>query len=203
MPADAVELYERSARDYDRATRRYLRFRISAIDRLLLASGDRVIDVACGTGINFPYLATQVGTQGEVIGVDISSDMIRQAAARVAHEGRSNVTLIEAPVEEADLGAPADAALFSLTHDVLQSPKAIELVVSHLKPGARVAAFGAKWAPRWRVPVNAYVWWKSRRYITDMRGLDAPWRLLEEAVDELVVEEAGFGGAYIAWGRKG
>ena len=203
MPADAVELYERSARDYDRATRRYLAFRISAIDRLLLSSGDRVIDVACGTGINFPYLLDHVGTRGEVIGVDISADMIRQAAARVDREGRTNVTLIEAPVEEADLGAPADAALFSLTHDVLQSPKAVERVVSHLKPGARVAAFGAKWAPRWRVPVNAYVWWKSRHYITDMRGLDAPWRLLEEAVDELVVEDAGFGGAYIAWGRKG
>ena len=202
MSPDAVALYERSASDYDRATRRYLPFRMSAIERLRLRPGDRVIDVACGTGINFPYLAYHVGPRGEIVGVDSSPDMIRQAAERASRERKTKVTLIEAKVEEAELGDAADAALFSLTHDVLQSPEAVHNVVSHLKPGGRVAAFGAKWAPRWRLPVNGYVWWKSRRYVTNFSGLDAPWRLLEEAVEELEIEETGFGGAYIAWGRK-
>ena len=185
---------------YDRATRRFEGYRRRAVERLVLSSGDAVIDVACGTGLNFELLRRRVGRSGRIVGVDVSADMLRQAEARVRSRGWDNVTLIEAPVEEALLGEPADAALFSLTHDVLQSDPAVQNVLGHLAPGARVASFGAKWAPRWNVPVNAYVWWKSRRYVTDLSGLDAPWRRLERALDEFRVEPVTLGGAYIASG---
>lgn len=199
-PQLVVEKYRRASMGYDRATRRFDGYRRRTVERLKLWSGDSVIDVACGTGVNFELLYQRVGPSGRIVGVDVSGDMLRQAQALVRSKGWDNVTLIEAPVEEALLGEPADAALFSLTHDVLQSDRAVRNVLAHLLPGARVASLGAKWAPRWNVPVNAYVWWKSRRCITDLAGLDAPWARLTYELDDFAIEPIAFGGGYIASG---
>ena len=199
--ATVVGLYERASRGYDHATRRFDGLRVEAIERLELLPGNRVVDVACGTGVNFERLVERVGATGQVIGVDVSPDMLQQAADRVRAAGWPNVTLIESTVEEVTVEPPADAALFSLTHDVLQSPQAVRQVVAQLEPGARVAAFGAKRAARWLVPVNAYVRWKSRRYITDLSGLERPWRVLEAELGRLDVEGRALGGAYLASGR--
>jgi ubiquinone/menaquinone biosynthesis C-methylase UbiE len=196
-----IDLYRHDAARYDRATRRFDSFRQEAIDALRLRPRDRVIDVGCGTGLNLAALVERVGPRGHVVGVDASPEMLRWAAARVATRGWANVTLVEARVEEADLGPPADAALFSLTHDVLQSDQALSNVVAQLRPGARVASFGAKTAAPWRFPVNAYVRWKSRQYDTDLGGLDAPWSNLAARLVEFEIVDRAFGGAYIAWGR--
>ena len=196
-----VELYRHAARRYERATRRLDGLRRESIDALHLRPRDRVVDVACGTGVNLGSLVERVGPRGHVVGVDASPQMLRLAARRVAAHQWSNVTLIESVVEHASLGPPADAALFCLTHDVLQSDLALHNVFRHLRPGARVASVGAKTAPAWRVPVNAYVRWKSRRYVADLTGLEAPWGKLAARLVEFEVVDRAFGGAYVAWGR--
>lgn len=127
--------------------------------------------------------------------------MLRLAQRRVEACRWQNVTLVESLVEWAALGTPSDTALFCLTHDVLQSEAALDDVFRHLRLGARVAAFGAKTAPTWRVPVNLYVRWKSRRYVTDLDGLRAPWRLLARRLVEFEDVDRAWGGAYIAWGQ--
>ena len=38
-----------------------------------------VLDIACGTGLNFPYLLEAVGDRGEVIAVDIAPGMLERA----------------------------------------------------------------------------------------------------------------------------
>ena len=196
-----IELYRHRARRYDRGVRPFRGLRELAIAELELHRRDRVIDVACGTGMSFETLIEYLGPSGHIVGVDASPQMLRLARRRVEEHGWPNVTLIEGLVEQAGLGPPADAALFCLTHDVLQSEAALQNVFRHLRPGARVAAFGAKTAPRWRVPVNLYVRWKSKRYITDLDGLEAPWRLLAPRLVEFEVVERGGRGAYIAWGK--
>jgi ubiquinone/menaquinone biosynthesis C-methylase UbiE len=71
-----------------------------------------------------PALRECVGTAGRIVGIDLSPDMLEIAAQRMRSHGWENVTLIEASVDEAEIPATADAALFSFTHDVLQSPRA-------------------------------------------------------------------------------
>jgi ubiquinone/menaquinone biosynthesis C-methylase UbiE len=201
-PGRALDLYRAGAAGYDRAVSGRLveRYRRRAIDRLWLASGDSVLDVACGTGANFALLAERVGPTGRVVGVDLSPDMLAIAAERVRRMGRDNVTLIEGAVEDAELPGEFEAALFSLTHDVLQSKPALDNVFAHLRRGGRVAAFGAKWAAGWNLPVNLYVRRISRRYVTTFEGFEAPWRNLAEYLDSLSVDEVAMGGAYIASG---
>ena len=199
--ARAKRKYREMAGRYDRRMRRLERWQGLAVDRLFLADGDVAIDVACGTGLNFGALRTAVGRRGKVIGVDASPEMLGLARERISERGWDNVELVEAPVEEALFEERADAALFSFTHDVLQSPQAVANVAEHLKPGARVAAVGTKLAGGVMSPINIGVRMIARPFVTTFQGLDRPWRHLEAYVDELLVEPLALGGAYVAWGR--
>jgi len=66
-----------------------------------LCSGDRVLDLGCGTAV----LAVQLARQGcQVTGVDISSPMLAQATRRVRQAGlEEQVTLRELGVVELDI----------------------------------------------------------------------------------------------------
>ena len=55
--------------------------RRKAAMRLGLSRGDSVLDIGCGTGVNFPYLREAVGSSGRIYGVDISTGMLRKATA--------------------------------------------------------------------------------------------------------------------------
>lgn len=196
----AVERYREAAPGYDRHMRRFARWQRLAVERLELTPGQTVIDVACGTGLNFSLLQAAIGPGGRIIGIDLSPEMLAGARKRVTAVGWENVTLIEAPVEEAKAGGAADAALFSFADDVLQSAEAVANVVAHLRPGARVASVGAKLATRWNLPVNTFVRRAARPYVTTMEGLDRPWRRLERYAT-IEHRSLALGGAYLAWGH--
>jgi SAM-dependent methyltransferase len=64
-----------------------------------LAPGQRVLDVACGTGlVSFPA-ARAVGQQGALLGVDLSEKMVAVAQARVAKERMGNLTFARMDAE--------------------------------------------------------------------------------------------------------
>lgn len=205
MAADrqlALEKYSALAPSYERRTAFTARHRHRAVELLSLSPGESVVDVACGTGVNFPLLERHLGPTGRIVGVDISPEMLARARERADRNHWENVTLIEGTVEHADLEGLFDAALFSLTHDVLQSPAAVARVVGSLRAGGRVASFGAKWAPRWLLPVNLAVRLISRRYVTTLENLDRPWAELERLIPDLNVKSVVLGGGYLASGTK-
>jgi demethylmenaquinone methyltransferase/2-methoxy-6-polyprenyl-1,4-benzoquinol methylase len=180
--------------------RRFARWQRLAVERLDLQPGETVIDVACGTGLTFPRLQAAVTQAGRIVGIDLSPEMLSEARERVAAQGWDNITLIEGAVQDAQLDIRADAALFSFTHDVLQSPEAVANVLSNLSPGARVASVGAKYAAGWNPVVNFFVRRAARPYLTTFRGLDRPWRELERHTGEMQHRSLALGGAYVAWG---
>ena len=167
---------------------------------LALRPGETVIDVACGTGLSLPLLQEAVGSAGRVVGIEVSPDMIGIARARCSDAGWRNVSLVEAAVEQADAGAKFDAALFNYTHDVLQSPRALERIFSFARPGARVAIAGIKHPPLWLLPLRLYRVLKARPYVTTLEGLDRPWRLVESRLANLHVRSVLLGTNYIAHG---
>ncbi|MGH8707706.1 MAG: class I SAM-dependent methyltransferase [Burkholderiales bacterium] len=197
-PRRALEQYRRHADGYDASARRTMDLRRRAIDWLELAPGDRVLDVACGTGLSLPLLAERVGAAGAVVGVELSPEMLRQARARLAQARWPQVTLVEASMEQAALEGRFDAVLFNYTHDVLQSPRALANVFAHVKSGARVVAAGVKHPPAWLFALRL---WKARLYLTTFRGLARPWAPLEPYLEGMQVQPVLLGTNYIARGR--
>jgi demethylmenaquinone methyltransferase/2-methoxy-6-polyprenyl-1,4-benzoquinol methylase len=197
-PRRAVEQYRRHASGYDASARRTMPIRRRAVALLGLAPGDRVLDVACGTGLSFPLLVEGVGPAGRVVGVEVSPEMMARARARVVAAGWANVDLVEAPVEAAVLQGPFDAVLFHYTHDVLQSPQSLDNIFAHVRPGARIAVAGVKHPPPWLFPLRLLRLWKAGPYVTTYRGLDRPWAPLERYVGALQVKSLMFGTNYVA-----
>src|SRR5919109_4471287 len=77
------------------------------VAKAALHEGERVLDVACGTGVVARMAAPHVGTGGHVVGVDLNPGMLARARASSPPEG--------AAVEwrEGDAGAlPFSAASF-------------------------------------------------------------------------------------------
>jgi SAM-dependent methyltransferase len=82
-----------------------------AMDRLGLLPGQRVVDLGCGLGRTTLALAARVGPGGEVVGVDISAEMLTQGRDRAARLGAENVEFVHADAQVHDFGqARFDAA---------------------------------------------------------------------------------------------
>lgn len=94
--------YQRHARRYDFYVRlyallgfRYNAYRSRAIRLLHLSKGNCVVDLGCGTGLNFPLVEEQIGEEGRLIGVDLSSQMLACADQRAHRAGWTNVELVQ------------------------------------------------------------------------------------------------------------
>lgn len=199
--ARAIALYRDHARGYDASAERTMRFRQRTIAKLALKPGDRVLDVACGTGLSFPMLREGVGEQGEVIGIDISPEMLEHARHRVSEAGWNNVSVIESPLESAELPGQFDAILFNFTHDIVRSPPAVERIFSASTPGARIAIAGMKYFPWWLSPANILVRRMARPYMTTFDGLEKPWELLLPYLSDFSYQSELYGMAYLGWGQ--
>jgi demethylmenaquinone methyltransferase/2-methoxy-6-polyprenyl-1,4-benzoquinol methylase len=199
-PHLAIRRYWAHAAGYDASAQRTMALRRRTVAALTLRPGQTVLDVACGTGLSFALLQEGVGASGQVIGIELSPEMLALARARCAREGWQNVTLIESAMEAAEIPAPLDAILFNFTHDVLRSPAALGRIFAAARPGARVAVAGMKWAPWWLAPLNLVVAAKAWPYMTTFEGLGRPWSLLKDYLTGFESTSVMVGTGFIGWG---
>lgn len=74
--------------------------------------GERILDVGCGVATTSLDLAARLPTS-RVTGIDISVPMLQEARRRAAARGLTNVRLLEADAQTAELGASAYDVVFS------------------------------------------------------------------------------------------
>ena len=60
--------------------------RKDTLERLAVQSGERVLDIGSGPGFLAEALAEKTGSGGEVVGVDVSPQMVDRAEARKEHD---------------------------------------------------------------------------------------------------------------------
>jgi SAM-dependent methyltransferase len=65
----------------------------AALDRARPVAGENVLDIGCGCGATLLELASRVGPNGSVLGVDISAPMLERARERVHDNLLQNVRL--------------------------------------------------------------------------------------------------------------
>jgi ubiquinone/menaquinone biosynthesis C-methylase UbiE len=140
--------WDKAALSYEQSWHRQL---APAQTRLLtlaaLRPGERVIDVACGTGLVTFAAAAAVGPEGTVLGTDISDAMVAQARARatgIPHDLRFE----RMDAEELALpNATFDVALCALgLMYVPDVARALSEMTRVVVPGGRVVA--AVWGQR-------------------------------------------------------
>ena len=112
------------------------------------APGERVLDVACGTGlVTFPALDL-VGPNGEVVGIDLSAAMIGRARARAARRNASNAKFERMDAEHLLLpDGGFDVCMCALGLMYTPDPEqALREMQRATKPGGRVGL--AVWGER-------------------------------------------------------
>jgi SAM-dependent methyltransferase len=116
----------------DRNCPRYL-LEIGAILTLLPSPPARLLDVGCGAGWTSRFFARR-GYQ--VLGVDISVDMIDTAREITAHEQVGNVEYEVSDYEAAEFSESFDVAIFyDALHHAVDEEAALRMVFRALKPG--------------------------------------------------------------------
>ncbi len=86
---------------YDRViSKTYLPYRQVAIEALRLRPGFTVLDIGCGTGLNFGLIMSVIGTQGTLIGIDSSVKMLGKAQKRIDSQRWENVHLLQLDVRK-------------------------------------------------------------------------------------------------------
>jgi len=113
------------------------------IARLLLglATGHRVLDVACGPGNFSREFAKAVGPQGLVVGLDASETMLRRAVRDTEKAGLDNVGYVRGDVATLPFAdASFDAVCcFAALHLFADPFDAIGEMTRVLSPGGRIA----------------------------------------------------------------
>jgi arsenite methyltransferase len=123
-----------------------LRRRRFVREALAARSGERILDVGCGPGFYVAELLDEVGTQGSVVGLDGSEDMLAAAARRC--EGHANVAFHQAdatslPVKDSDFDA---AVCVQVLEYVPDTAAALREMHRALRPGGRVVVWDIDWA---------------------------------------------------------
>lgn len=198
---DVIPAYSVDAGLYDARTGIFQDCRDRIIAALDPRPGDVLLDVGCGTGLCFSGLRAGVGASGAVVGIDESPDMVRLAKDRAAQKRWRNVSVVHAPVAEAEIPVVADGALFCAVHDVMQDIDGLARVIAQLRPRARVVAGGGKYAAPWLAGLNMQVSALHRPYVRSFEGFARPWSKLAGFLDDLQVTEFAFGTGYCAVGR--
>jgi ubiquinone/menaquinone biosynthesis C-methylase UbiE len=118
------------------------------LDMAALRPGERVLDVACGTGLVSLRMALAVGPGGAVVGTDLSGEMIGEARRIAAERKLANTSFERADAEAMPFGpATFDVAVCGLGLMYVPDPiSALGEMRRLLKPGGRAAA--AVWGAR-------------------------------------------------------
>jgi ubiquinone/menaquinone biosynthesis C-methylase UbiE len=211
-----IETYRKKAKHYDITSRLYpvpcypqRTQRLRAVHALGLRRGDTVVDIACGTGLNFPLLENVIGPGGRIVGVDLTDAMLARAQDRVKANGWNNVSLVQA--DAAGFDFPAGVKAILSTYAMTQVPECAEVIAR----GAKALPGGGRWVVLdLKVPGSTPGWLAQlgTAIVRPFASIDEwimrrPWEAIQAAMREELADlswtELFFGTAFLAAGSRG
>lgn len=203
------------------------RWRTAIVDAVAESRPDTVLDVATGTAGVALMLARR--TDAEVTGVDLTEQMLRRGAARVADAGAGRIRLAVARAEQLPFpDGTFDALTFTYLLRYVADPAAtLRELARVVRPGGAVASLefglprGPVWLPAWRLytrvalPSAGFVtggreWWRVGRFLGPsieehyrrypvQRHVEM-WR--DAGLEEVRTRSMSLGGGFVMRGRR-
>jgi demethylmenaquinone methyltransferase/2-methoxy-6-polyprenyl-1,4-benzoquinol methylase len=145
------------------------RWRRAMVARVNAGSGDRVLDVATGTGMVAVALVRRYGCA--VVGLDQSPEMLAGAEAKLAADPRlaSQIQLVRGEAEELPFGdGDFDHLTFTYLLRYVDDPAAtLRELARVVRPGGRMASLEFMLPPN---PVARFPWWVYTRAAMPVLG---------------------------------
>lgn len=205
-----IDLYRLRAGWYDFSANLYYligfreaRYRKQAVAALGLKPGDTVVEIGCGTGLNFKNLREAVGEEGRIVGVDLTDAMLDQAEQRIARQGWSNVMLVQCDAATYEFPPEVQGVLstFALTL-VPEYERVIARATDALATGGRLVVLD------FRQPENWPLWLvRLGVLITQPFGVSLdlaarkPWEAMQQHFPHVTTQYLFGGFVYIAAGE--
>jgi demethylmenaquinone methyltransferase/2-methoxy-6-polyprenyl-1,4-benzoquinol methylase len=227
----AREIFAGLPRHYDRAGAALSfgqdpRWRAALVDAVKARPGERILDVATGTGMVAAALARRYGA--EVVGLDQSPEMLAAARARIERSPALRVTLIEGEAERLPFAdGEFDHLTFTYLLRYVENPAAtLRELARVVAPGGRIASleFGVPEREPWRALWRAYTtiglpaagrlisreWFEVGRFLSasipdlyarhPLEGMPAMWR--EAGIEAVTVRRMSFGAGVVMSGTR-
>ncbi|MFQ5583398.1 MAG: class I SAM-dependent methyltransferase [Calditrichia bacterium] len=181
--------YSKTAKSFDFAVHLYylLGYRLKiyrrrAVDALNLKPGDTVVDMGCGTGLNFPLLQQAAGESRRIIGVDITEAMLAQARKRIRKHTWRNLELVKCDGVDFQFPAGVNGIISTFALGLIPG---FETIIAN---GARALSPGGRWVVlELKVPSD----WLGNLlplFMPIIEHIGVPKKLIEERPWEIVRE---------------
>ena len=214
---EVIHAYRQTASRYDSTVRLFNIFskfgfdipawRDQAVGALNLSSGDTVIEIGCGTGLNFPRFQEAIGPGGRIIAVDISVDMLHQARQRVADHGWENVDLVCADASQFEYPPNVDGILSTFVMVLIpECEEVVSKACQALAPGARLGVLDMAWPRGWPL------WWRHVLFflksygvteeVLKRRSWDRVWKMMDKHLVDVYRTDFWMGFFYLAAGTR-
>jgi len=105
-----------------------------------LKPGERVLDLGCGAGTDSLIAAQMVGSEGSVVGIDMTAEMLDKARAAAVVLGAENVEFVEGEVERLPFADGSfDVVISNGVIDLVPDKDAVFSEIHRvLRPGGRI-----------------------------------------------------------------
>ena len=169
------KIYDIQSIFYDITFGRLVRRRIErAIRHMNIGASDRVLDLGVGTGGSLSFYPRS----GQIIGVDLSSGMLREARKKIAAHDLSHISVFQAdamrlPFEDSTFDYIFISHVISVVSDpykLVQEAQRVAkrdariIIVNHFQSTNRFIALVEKWI----CPFCAALGWRSDLALTDL-----------------------------------
>ena len=203
MPTDAKDraafTYNAAADFYDASPLSFWNyFGRRTIEMLSLQPGSRVLDVCCGAGASALAAAEVVGPAGKVIGIDLSEELLKLAAAKANQRRLTNISFECGDMLELRFATDnfdAVVCVFGIFF-VSDMHAAVQELWRCVRPGGKLAV--TTWGPNFCEPANGAFWQSIQRVRPDLYKGFNPWDRINDGEGlETILREGGIESAKI------
>jgi ubiquinone/menaquinone biosynthesis C-methylase UbiE len=207
---EIVRVYSKRAARYNITAHMYYlmgvrvdRYRKRTVEALRLRRGDRVLDLACGTGANFSWLEQAVGPQGHILGLDLTAAMLSEARKRIQKNRWTNIELLQADATNFTFPEPLDGVICSYAISLMPSfGSVIQKSATALKHGGRMGILDVRYQGGSGV-LNTILDVLVKPFGSSDEVLQRrPWEEMPKYLTGVELMELYFGFLYIAVGTK-